>query len=148
MRRPWRSLLVFALAPCFVFSSVIAPPEHVHEGDARHAHAFGHRHFEAHHEDDGEDDDHHADRDQGHADHHEYDGVEIEHGEGRVIWLDDAAVQPVTHAIPVLDVILATCFEAVTESPRWVAASPYDAAPPHGPPRPVASLRGPPLPPV
>src|SRR5476651_2393402 len=138
MWRPWRSLLVFALAPCFVFSSVIAPPEHVHEGDAHHPHAFGHRHFEAHHHDDGDDDDDH-DFDHGHGDHHDYDGVEIEHGEGRVIWLDDAGVQPGTYAFPVLDVILTTCFEAITKSTRWAAASSYNAAPPHGPPRPSTS---------
>jgi hypothetical protein len=65
-----------------------------------------------------------------------------------VIWLDDAAVQPVIHLFPVLDIILTTCFEAVTVSARWVPAPSYNAAPPHGPPRPAVTLRGPPLPPV
>jgi hypothetical protein len=141
MRRPWRSWLVLMLVPCFAFSSVIAPPEHVHEADADHPHAIDHRHFKAHHHEEG-DHDHGFDRDDSHP------GPEISHREGRVIWLDDASVQPGTHAFPVLDIILTACFEAISESARWVAASSYNAAPPHGPPRPCLSLRGPPLLPV
>ena len=66
----------------------------------------------------------------------------------RLVPIWNASVQPAATPLPALDVVLTACFEAISAPTRWVAASSYDAAPPHGPPRPVASLRGPPLPPV
>ena len=109
------------LAPCVLFLPVV-PPEHVHEADRDHPNAVAHRHFES----------------------HDHDGAEIESHEGRVIWLDDAAVQPATITLAIPLGILPTNFEAVPAAGRCVATSLDEAAPPHGPPRPCLSLRGPP----
>jgi len=109
------------LAPCVVFLPVV-PPEHVHEADLDHPNAVAHRHFES----------------------HDHDGAEIEDHEGRVIWLDDAAIQPATIALAIPPAILPTNSEAVPAAGRCVATSLDEAAPPHGPPRSCLSLRGPP----
>lgn len=117
----WRSAAVLVLAPCVVFSPVV-PAEHLHEGDARHPNAVVHRHFES----------------------HDHDGAEISHDEGRVIWLGDAAVQPATIEFAAPVAVLQTTFKTIPEAGRVVATSLDEAAPPHGPPRPCPSLRGPP----
>jgi len=81
MYSSWRAAVALVAVPCLVFSSV-APPAHVHEADAHHPHSIVHRHFESH--------------------NHDHDGAEISHNDGRVIWLDDAALQIATceFAIP------------------------------------------------
>lgn len=121
MRSFWRSAVACALAPCVVLLPVV-PREHVHEADRDHPNAVAHRHFES----------------------HDHDGAEIEDDEGRVIWLDDAAIQPAAIELTIPLAALPTSFEGVTQPGRCVPTSLDEAAPPHGPPRPCLSLRGPP----
>src|SRR5438552_18851621 len=109
MYSPWRAAVALVAVPCLVFSSV-APPEHVHEADAHHPHSSVHRHFESH--------------------DHDHDGAEISQNDGRVIWLDDAALQIATceFAIP-LGIPVAN-FEMISLLTRWLAQSPVEAAAP------------------
>lgn len=113
--------VALALAPWLVLSSAV-PPEHVHEADARHSHAVAHRHFAP----------------------HDQDGAEISDGEGRVVWLDDVGVQQAAFEIRVAQTVVAMDSGKLPEPESWVVISTLDAAPPHGPPRRCASLRGPP----
>jgi hypothetical protein len=120
--RFWRAIVASVLAPWLVFASTM-PPEHQHEADAVHSHSVTHRHFEAHH----------------------YDGAEIEHGEGRVIWLDnDLALQQSTYQLALADFIVLAPFRIVPNLNGWILESIVDASPPHGPPRSCTSLRAPP----
>jgi len=123
MYSPWRAAVALMAVPCLVFSSVV-PPAHVHEADAHHPHSIIHRHFESH--------------------DHDHDGAEISHNDGRVIWLDYAALQIATCEFAIPQGIPAANFEMLPEPTRWLARSLDDAAPPHGPPRRSPSLRGPP----
>jgi len=120
MPRLWRSVVALAAVPAFMCASVVAP-SHVHEADADDQSVM-HRHFAPHHEAESQ----------------------IDHESGHVVWADDAAVPSVTqHFVVVLQVP-----ETVQEPPdvpaRWFAIISNDAAPPHGPPRVVSLLRGPP----
>jgi hypothetical protein len=107
--------------------SLVIPPEHVHAADAHHSHAIAHRHLEE----------------------HEHDGTEIDHGEGRVLWLDrDLALQQAVYQFTADCVAVPTHLHTTPELHSWMFVSILDAAPAHGPPRPNTSLRGPPaLPP-
>jgi hypothetical protein len=120
--RLWRALAAVALVPWLVLASTM-PPEHMHEADAGHSHSVTHRHFEA----------------------HDQDGTEIEHSEGRVVWLDsDLALEHATYRLAVAHVIAPTHFQTVPDLKGWIVESILDASPPHGPPRPYTSLRAPP----
>ena len=123
MRSLWRTVLVLALAPSLTAFYAL-PPEHLHESDSDHPHAVVHRHAEA----------------------HDHDGAEIDHGEGRVVWLDDAAIQCAIYSIAAPLAVIAVAFESILPTTTWVATSIDDSAPPHGPPRACLSLRAPPLP--
>ena len=112
---------MLALTPWLVLSSVVAP-EHVHEADAHHSNAVAHRHFAP----------------------HDHDDSEFSHGEGRVLWLDDVALQQSTCRFAVTPGVLPPAFEALSNPASWIVVSTLDGAPPHGPPRAIASLRGPP----
>ena len=112
---------MLALAPWLVLSSVAAP-EHVHEADDHHPNAVTHRHFAA----------------------HDHDGAEVSHDEGRVLWLDDLALQPAAYQFVVALGVLPAGFDALPNPTSWVAVSTLDGPPPHGPPRAATSLRGPP----
>jgi hypothetical protein len=117
-----RVLVALAFAPWMALSLAI-PPEHVHEPDASHSHSVTHRHVEA----------------------HDYDSAEIEHGEGRVIWLDnDLALQQSTYQPVLADVIVPAPFRIVPNLIDGILESILDASPPHGPPRACTSLRAPP----
>src|ERR1700730_6192189 len=100
MYSPWRAAVALVAVPCLVFSSV-APPEHVHEADAHHPHSIVHRHFES----------------------HDHDGTEISHHDGRVIWLDNAALQIATCEFAIPQATPAANFEMLPEPTRWLARS-------------------------
>jgi hypothetical protein len=123
MRSLWRTVLVLALAPSLTVFYAL-PPEHLHESDSDHPHAVVHRHFEA----------------------HDHDSAEFDHGEGRVVWLDAAAIQCATSWTPAPLAFVSVEFERILPRTTWVATSIDDSAPPHGPPRACLSLRAPPLP--
>lgn len=121
MRSFWRRVAGLALIPWLAVSGMI-PPEHVHEADADHPSAITHRHFEA----------------------HDHEDIELCHGEGRVVWLDNAAVEHARIDVFVPLAVLTVTFAAVRPGTSSLAVMTLDAAPPHGPPRSNASLRAPP----
>ena len=123
MRSLWRTILAVALAPSLTVFYAL-PPEHLHEADSDHPHALVHRHVEA----------------------HDHDGAEFDHDEGRVVWLDDPAIQCATSSVTAPLAVIAVDFERIPPPTTWVATSIDDSAPPHGPPRACLSLRAPPLP--
>ena len=116
-----RRVAALALVPWLAVSGMV-PPEHVHEADTAHPSAITHRHFEA---DDHED-------------------TEISHGEGKVVWLDNGAVEHARIQVSVALAVLTVAFDAVPPATSSMALMTLDAAPPHGPPRSAASLRAPP----
>lgn len=122
MKSVWRQVLGLALVPWLAVSGLV-PREHVHEADADHPSAIAHRHFEA----------------------HEHEGTEISHGEARVVWLDNVALEHVRIQVSaaVLAVLTVT-LGAVPPATPTMAVMTLDTAPPHGPPRSTASLRAPP----
>src|SRR5437867_4446778 len=122
MRSPRRAVFCHAIAAGLVLSSVVAPPQHLHEADAEHSHSVIHRHFEA----------------------HDHDGAEISHGEGRVVWLDDVGIRPATHEFTGAQTILSVQIDSLPEPSGWIAVARIETAPPHGPPRTSYSLRAPP----
>ena len=125
MHAIWRRVLVLAVAPWLVLSSVVAP-EHVHEADADHAGAVAHRHVAPHDHDD--------------------DGSEVSDDEGRVLWLDEVALQQATYQFTVTLGVVPLISDPLPGPTRWIVRSTLDGAPPHGPPRATPSSRGPPSP--
>ena len=125
-RRVARAAAPLLAVSFLVFGSGMAPL-HAHESDIPHSHTLVHSHFEPHHE----------------LAHHDDRGLELDHGE-RIVWLDMAVV----HALPFqLDgpaAGLTRVPEFVTCSRCWSAIVFDEAAPAHGPPRDIASLRAPP----
>jgi hypothetical protein len=121
MRSVGRTALVVALLPWVAFSLVI-PPAHVHEIDAHHSHVVTHRHFEAHHEE----------------------GAEFEEGAGHVVWMDNAVDVALAYQLHVPPALAVDVFESVPTTGFWSVTAIDAAAPPHGPPRHVLSVRGPP----
>ena len=113
-----------SLVPCLALSSAL-PTEHWHHEGAHHAHTTLHGHVD--------------------ADHH--DGAEWSPTEAGVVWTDRVAVQEPGFRL-VATALLATARPVIPLNPiRWIAMQGIDAAPAHGPPGPVLSLRGPPQPP-
>jgi len=123
MHSIWRTAVALVLSPWVALSS-IAAPEHVHEADSHHATAVAHRHFAP----------------------HDHDASEVSHDEGRVLWLDDVAVQQAMYEFAVTLAVLTVGSDAIPDPISWVVRSTLDAAPPHGPPRATTSLRAPPCP--
>ncbi|HEY7173222.1 MAG TPA: hypothetical protein VH417_20360 [Vicinamibacterales bacterium] len=123
MSRLCRRGFQLALALAVALGSFI-PPAHVHEGDDHHP-TVAHRHFAAHH----------------------HSQTEIGDSDERVIWLDDAslAAAPFFRVAGVLAVLVRP-FDTTVRPAEWIAAPSFDAAPPHGPPKPVLVPRAPPLP--
>ena len=117
-----RAFVALALAPWLVCASVM-PREHVHETDEHHSHSVTHRHFEA----------------------HDHDGAEIEHGDARIVWLDDGlALVHVPYQLSAPDANVPAHVDAYPDLTSWVAQSILDASPAHGPPRQYTSPRAPP----
>jgi hypothetical protein len=127
--RGFRRVAVLVAAPSLVLGSGLAPL-HEHESDADHAHVVVHRHYAPHQS----------------VSHDEKTSAfdDDEH----VVWLDT----PVIHALPFqLDVpsaVLIRVPDIVTPLRSWSVITFEEGAPAHGPPRPIASLRGPPILPV
>jgi hypothetical protein len=118
----WRTAVVLALAPWLVLAATM-PPEHRHEADEHHSQSVTHRHFEA----------------------HDPDGAEIDHGEARIVWLDDSlALALAPYQLTVPDAIVPAHFQPSPDLRGWIVESILDARPPHGPPRRYTSLRAPP----
>jgi hypothetical protein len=109
------------LLPCFVFSAAL-PPEHRHDADARHPHATVHQHFASH-------------------DHHGTDLAPDDHG--HVTWFDRVATQTSLQSFRPVPLVVAHLEDLAVPS-RWVAVEALDTAPPHGPPRRIHLVRGPP----
>jgi hypothetical protein len=127
-----RVAALFVAAPFLTFASALAPI-HVHEPRPghEHEHAVAHSHFSPHHL-------------EAH-DHDAAEGPEIEHDDEHVIWIDGAilheGIYQVRPALPVIPVR----HETVQLERHW-SVTPFDeAAPLHGPPKPVPLFRGPPL---
>ena len=117
---------VLPLAACFlIFGSGLAPL-HAHESDIPHSHAVVHSHFEPHHQ----------------LAHHDSE-PELDHGD-HIVWLDMAVVHALPFQLGAPVAALTPIADPVTCSRCWSAIVFDDAAPPHGPPRRLASLRGPP----
>lgn len=120
--RQLRAAIVgLSLVPCLTFSAAL-PQEHRHDAGPDHAYATVHQHFES----------------------HDHDGAELSPVDGRVTWLDRVALQGAVFR-SFAPVPLAVEYVADLDIPRrWIAVEAIDGAPPHGPPRPALSLRGPP----
>ena len=125
-----RFLVSLVLAPLVALSPTLAP-EHLHESDGDHPRAVAHRHFQPHH-----------------LAPHEHDGAEVDHGDGRIVWLDDVGAYQPAYQLPIPDAAFSDRFELVPAVAEWIATSVNEGAPPHGPPRHSQSLRGPPRLPI
>jgi len=126
-----RAAALFVVAPFLTFASAVAA-QHVHEPGPDHHddHAVAHSHFAPH----------------GHAATHEH-PTEIEHDgqdNGHVVWIDGSALHESpyrpAHVLPAIGVTS----ELVVVEFQWSVTPFDDAAPPHGPPKPVDFVRGPP----
>jgi hypothetical protein len=129
-----RAAAFFLVAPFLTFASALAPA-HVHEPGPghEHEHAVAHSHFAPHHYE------LHA-----HDAGEEHEGPEIEHDDEHVVWIDSPILHealydanPIPPAIPV-------SYEAVRPERHWSVTPFDDAAPVHGPPKPLPLFRGPP----
>jgi hypothetical protein len=115
------AIVGLSLVPCIALSSAL-PTEHWHHAGAHHAHATIHQHVDA-------------------SDHDVAEWSPIEAG---VVWMDRVAVQGTGFrlfaplSLPVARTV------SLANPIRWIAVETIDAAPTHGPPGPVLSLRGPP----
>jgi hypothetical protein len=113
-----------SLVPCLALSSAL-PTEHWHYGGAHHAHTTFH----------------------GHVDADDHDGAEWSPTEAGVVWTDRVALQePGFRSAATALLAPARPLSPLTRI-RWIAVRGIDAAPAHGPPGPILSLRGPPQPP-
>jgi hypothetical protein len=122
LRQLRTAIVSLTLVPCLAFSAAL-PQAHRHDAGPHHPHATVHQHFEAH-------DDH--------------DGAELSPADGRVTWLDRVALQgEVCRSFAPVPLAVAYVVDLDTAS-DWIAIEAIDGAPPHGPPRPALSLRGPP----
>ena len=115
------------LAVSFLISGSGLAPLHAHESDTPHSHGVVHSHFEPHHQ----------------VIHHHDPELEADHGE-HIVWLDMAVVHALPFQLDAPGAVLTRVPDPVTCWPCWSAIVFDEGAPPHGPPRDVASLRAPP----
>jgi hypothetical protein len=129
-----RTAALVVVAPFLTFASALAPA-HVHEPGPghEHEHAVAHSHFAPHHLEAHAHDTVHGD-----------DVPEIEHDDEHVVWVDSSILHeaiydanPIPPAIPV-------SYETVQLERHWSVTPFDDAAPVHGPPKPLPLFRGPP----
>jgi hypothetical protein len=117
---------VLPLAVSFlIFGSGLAPL-HAHESDSPHPHAVVHSHFEPH-------------TPLTHRDSE----PEVDHPE-HIVWLDLAVVHALPFQLDAPAAALTPVADPVMWLRRWSAIAVDKAAPPHGPPRAIVSLRAPP----
>ena len=126
-RRLLRPVAGAVIAPFWVFASAFAPP-HAHESGTDHSRAVIHNHFESHH-----------------LSWHHTDGAAIEPCGEHVIWLDNAIAYAVAYHVYSPAAVVVGHFEPAPLSYSWSVIAFDEGAPPHGPPRRAASLRGPPI---
>ena len=121
-----RVAALIVLAPFLAFSSALAP-QHVHQAAHEHA-SVVHSHFAPHK---------HTPRDA---------TTEIEHGDddGQLVWLDGAVLLASPPLVAPTQTTRALRTEIVAPVTRWSVTTVDEAAPPHGPPKPVLRFRGPP----
>ena len=133
-----RATALLVAAPFLAFASSLAPT-HVHEpGPAHeHEHAIAHSHFAPHHVEE------HNQLDRSgsvrlHPD------VEIEHDDERVVWVDSPILHEAIYTANPIPPAIPVNYETVQIARHWSVTPFDDAAPVHGPPKPVPLFRGPP----
>jgi len=114
------------IAPFVLFGSALAPV-HAHEPQSGHSHAVLHSHFAPHH-----------------LESHDAECAEWEEGAEHIVWLDTTLVQQTAYELDPGPLLAAATFETIPPDSSWSPITFDDAAPVHGPPRRVCSLRGPP----
>ena len=110
------------------------PQEHVHDANNTHPHVVAHSHVDFHQHDDAH-----------HLATSDHDSTEIGADDDGVVWVSSASLTPrAFHLVPTWAVVndLAAARPAAASTLRQPD---IDWSPPHGPPRPSFSLRGPPL---
>src|SRR5262245_39593723 len=127
--KSWRAAVVTVLLTPYVALSSTLAPEHVHESDGDHHHAVAHRHFESHR-----------------LGAYTHDTAALDDDDDRVVWLQNVATLQQMPHVRLPFAVSIVSFDPVAPQTTWIATSVDDAAPPHGPPRAVVSLRAPPLP--
>jgi len=123
-----RAAASLILAPCIAFSAILAP-EHVHEADHDHPDSTVHRHARPH---------------AVAPPHHDHDHAKLADDDGRVVWLDAVALQPLQYLVLAPVASLEARFELASPAAGWHAKTDYNIVPPHGPPRACRSIRAPP----
>ena len=128
-----RALVALALAPCLVLGPVM-PQEHVHEIHEAHANAFAHRHagFHQHtevHAPDGDD----------------HDDLAVSADDESPVWIAAVGLNPRAFHLSRDCEPADSVFTAPSNEQSATRGPDIDGSPPHGPPRPSFSLRGPPL---
>lgn len=121
-----RVLVALALVPALGLAGAAAP-EHLHEADADHPHAAAHRHLTPHA-----------------ADADDHDHALLTHDEAHILYFDTVGEchDGFQFEAPALQPVAS--FWLMPAFAEWAAPPDYDTAPPHGPPRAVLALRGPP----
>jgi hypothetical protein len=122
-----RATALLLVVPFLTFASALAP-QHVHEAGPSHDHAVAHSHFAPHV-----------------AELHESDTTEIEHDVEHIVWLDNGILHQSTYRIAPIVTTVVIGGDAVPPAGRWSVTAVDESAPPHGPPKLVHLLRGPPL---
>jgi hypothetical protein len=115
------AIVGLTLVPCIGLSPAL-PTEHWHHAGPHHAHATLHQHGDA-------------------LDH---DRAELSPGDAGVVWVDRIAVQrPAFRGDAPAALTVRRALDTSFPT-QWIAVDGIETAPPHGPPRPIHFLRGPP----
>jgi hypothetical protein len=129
-----RATALLIAAPFLTFASSLAPT-HVHEPGPghEHEHAIAHSHFAPHQLEA------HA-----HAALRGDEGPEIEHDDEQVVWADSPILHEAIYSANPIPPATPVSYETVQVARHWSVTPFDDAAPVHGPPKPVPLFRGPP----
>ena len=127
-----RALVALALAPCLVLVPVM-PQQHVHDADEAHAHAVAHSHVDFHQHADG-----HRPSAADHA------APEVSADDERAVWVTSTSLNQRAFQLSPTWALLDESFAGTLKAPSTTRQPDIDSSPPHGPPRPSFSLRGPP----
>jgi hypothetical protein len=129
-----RATALLVAAPFLTFASALAPT-HIHEPGPghEHEHAVAHSHFGPHH-----------------LESHAHDvtvgveGPEIEQDDEQVVWIASPILHEAIHTASAIPPAIPVSYETVQIARHWSVTPFDDAAPAHGPPKPVPLFRGPP----
>jgi hypothetical protein len=129
-----RATALLIAAPFLTFASSLAPT-HVHEPGPwhEHEHAIAHSHFAPHHVEE-----HNQLGRSGQPD------VEIDHDDEQVVWVDSPILHEAIYTANPIPPAIPVSYETVQNARHWSVTPFDDAAPVHGPPKPVPLFRGPP----